>query len=59
LGDRELIFQRLGWLAKSATGMPQHAAADFSQAIAIVSPYSRDLPFLRSEKQECEKKMSK
>ncbi|MFM7070569.1 MAG: tetratricopeptide repeat protein, partial [Planctomycetota bacterium] len=34
------------------------AAADFSKAIGMVSEFSRDLPFLKSERQLCEKKIS-
>jgi parallel beta-helix repeat protein len=34
------------------------AAADFSKAIGMVSEFSRDLPFLKSERQWCEKKLS-
>ena len=31
------------------------AAADFSRALMLVSPYSRHAAFLQAEKQHCEK----
>lgn len=46
-------------IARQKTNANAEAAADFSQAIALVSRYSRHLPFLQSEKQWCDKQVEK
>jgi nitrous oxidase accessory protein NosD/tetratricopeptide (TPR) repeat protein len=46
-------------IARAKMNAYADAAADFSQAIAIVSPYSRELPFLQAERQSCEMKATR
>lgn len=49
-----LAFMERG-IARSKMNAYAEAAADFSRALMLVSPYSRHAAFLQAEKQHCEK----